>query len=284
MPIRTSLKIDIDQRGQGIPPCQRDSVENLRAKAFALQERFDLAEQTAILLDEMLGDDDESVGNAVNNTYEAMAFARLRYQLFRMLTVDIWACILDTGKNAASVRSILKILRKKERMDAIRAYYTDRTALTVKVEVYGDDEIPAEYVESEEARTIQQSVDDSLASMDAQWAEIDKESNLLDSVDAERLVWARHNSTAHFRASPTGLIALDDDPVDGQGIPIGTGKLNWNEPIHYLERVRPFVYNVFGIVTATSWPGGDALSRFYAKSFWDRFKNGRTDLEPPATF
>jgi len=284
MPITTSLKFDIDRRGQGIPPCQRNAVEDLRTKAFVLQKRFDLAEQTAILLDEMLGDGDESVGKAVDNTYEAMAFARLRFQLFRLLTVDIWACILDTGKNAASVRSILKILRKKEKMNAIRAYYTDRNAMTIKVEVYGDDEFPAEYVESEEARTIQRSVDDSLASMDAQWAEIDEASNLLDSVDAKRLVWARHNTTAHFRASPTGLIALDDDPVDGQGIPIGTGKLNWNEPIRYLEHVRRFVYNVFGIVTATSWPGGDALSRFYSKSFWDRFKNGRTDLEPPATF
>lgn len=284
MPIKTSLKFDTAQRGQGISQRQCDVVENLRAKAFALQKRFDLAEQTAILMDEMLRGDDESVGNAVDNTYEAMAFVRLQYQLFRILTVDIWACVLDTRKSAASVRSILKDLRKKEKMDAIRAYCTDRAAMTVQVEVYGDDEYPSGYFESEGDKVIQRSIDEKLASIDAQWSEIDNASNILDSVDAERLGWARHNTTAHFRASPTGLIALDDDPVDGQGKPIGSGKLKWDEPIHYLERVRSFVYNVFYIVTADSWSGGDALSRFYAQSFWDRFKNGRTDMEPPATF
>ena len=65
----TSLKMDTDQRGQGIPADKRKTVERLRSQAFAMQKHFDLTEHSALILGQCLGTADGSVAEAVNDTY-----------------------------------------------------------------------------------------------------------------------------------------------------------------------------------------------------------------------
>jgi hypothetical protein len=48
-----------------------------------------------------------------------------------------------------------------------------------------------------------------------------------------------------------------------------------------LSAVRPLAYDVFSLVTATSWSNG-GLPKVYARAFWDRFKNGKTSVVPGA--
>lgn len=268
-----SIEMDVDSRGRGIPDEQRKIVERLRSQAFAVQRHFQLAENSALILAESLGDDDSSVASAVDDTYEAHAFSILQAQLYRLLIVDLSAGVLDNNPRTGSVRAILKELRRDTTaLDALRAYYSDPTCLHVTVVGEGIDD---EFKEKQKKRAIKQSVQDSLQSMNDSWARIVKDSSVLNTDAAKRMLWARHKTTAHIERTETGVVAPEDDP------PFGEGKLTWDEPIKFFAEVRPFVYDVYSLITANHW-GDDHtdISRFYAKAFWDRFKNGSTDLEP----
>jgi hypothetical protein len=191
----------------------------------------------------------------------------------RLLVIDLSAAVLDPNPRTGSVKAILKELgRDTATLDALRAYYSDKSCLHVTIEGKGLD---AETVKRLKDQAIQRSSDDSLQAMNAQWERIDKGSNILDTAAAKRILWARHKTTAHIERTGTGVVALEDDP------PFGEGKLTWDEPIRFLAEVRPYVYDVYALITANHW-GDDHtdISRFYAKAFWDRFKNGSTDLEP----
>ena len=269
----TSITLDVETRGHGIPDGQRQLVERLRRQAFAVQKHFQLAENSALILDESLGDDESSVASAVDHTYEAHAFLTLRTQLFRLLVVDLSAAVLDKDPRTGSVQAILKELRREsEMLDALRSYYADTSCLHVTVEGKGLD---PEMLERLKRQAIQRSSEESMQTMDAQWERIDKGSEILNTDSAKRILWARHKTTAHIERTETGVVALDDEP------PHGEGKMTWDEPIRFLAEVRPYVYDVYALITANHW-GDDhtVISRFYAKAFWDRFKNGGTDLEP----
>ena len=269
----TSIKIDIDSRGHRIPDDQSEIVERLRSQAFAVQKHFDLAEHSALILAESLGDEESSVASAVNDTYEAHAFKILQTQLYRLLIVDLFAGVLDNNPRTGSVWAILKELKRDTTaLDAIRAYYTDPTCLHVTVVGEG---IDADFLEKQKVRAVKQSVQDSLQSINDQWARIEKDSSILNTDAAKWMLWARHKTTAHIERTETGIVALEDEP------PHGEGKLTRDEPIKFLAAVRPFVYDVYSLITANNWSDDHTnISRFYAKAFWDRFKNGNTDLEP----
>jgi len=221
----------------------------------------------------MIGSEKDDVATVVEHTYEAHTFVRLRMQLFRILIVDLWACVLDKNPHTGSIRSILKELRRDSKaLDALRAYYSDTTGLVV--EVAGDD-LEDEFIEQQKTATIQRHAEEAVQSFNERWCKVDEESTLLQSNDAKRMIWARHKATAHFERTPTGIVALDDDP------PYGKGKLTWDEPIKFLSKIRPYAYDVFLLLTANSWSSDFInVNQFYTRAFWDRFKNGTTDLEP----
>lgn len=266
-----TTKIETDERGNNISPDMRRCVENLRAQAYEIQRRLDLTEQTASILSEML-DPDNGVAESVDDTCEANAFVRLRLQLFRLLIVDLCAGVLDKDNRTSSIRAILKELRRDgTALESIKAYYADPTCLRVIVE--GKDLSP-EGIEAEKQRIIAKTVQATQDSISSQWARIDTDSTLLRGNNAKRILWARDKTIAHYEKSATGLIALDDDP------PYGDGKFTWDEPIRFFELVRPFVYGVIGLITSASWVDLPEINRFYARCFWQRFKNGSSDLEP----
>ena len=88
--------------------------------------------------------------------------------------------------------------------------------------------------------------------------------------------WARVKAIAHLERTDTGIVGLDGTP------PVGKGKLTYGEPVKFLATVRPYVYDVFNLITSTSWSESERIDRFYVQAFWDRFKNGYTKLEPPS--
>ncbi len=233
----TSISMDTDRRGQGIPANQRTVVKRLRSQAFAMQRHFDLAEHSALILEQSLGSEDGSIAESVNNTFEAHAFSILQTQLYRLLIVDVSACVLDKNPITGSVRAILKELRRDSiAMDALRAYYSDRTCLKATVE---GTNLNAATIERRTAEAIEKSVQESIDSIDRTWAGIDKDSSILNNDQAKRILWARHKTTAHIERTDTGVVALEDVP------PYGTGSLTWNEPILFFESVRSLVYDVY---------------------------------------
>jgi hypothetical protein len=270
----TDVKLDIDKRGSGISPQQREIVDRLRRQAFAVQRQFELAEHSAVILQEMLREDAGNVASAIDKTYEGNTFSVLGLQLFRLLIVDLYACVLDAHARTGSVRSILKELRRDSAaLDAIRAYYSDTAGLTVTVE--GRD-LTAELIEKVKCDALRRSREDSILSTNSLWQKVDSESTVLNTDEAKRICWARVKAIAHLEKTDVGIVGLDEMP------PFGTGKLTYGEPIAFLARVRPFVYDVFALVTSTSWANAEPIDRFYVQAFWDRFKNGRTDLTPPS--
>lgn len=260
----------LERRGDNVPASYRDCVDNMSKLAKEIQRRFELAEETAFLLEEMLGSE-SGVAECVENTYEGNAFSKLRFQLFRLLIVDICAAVLDSSRASVSIRTLLKQLSRNNAsaIDALKAYYADPRCLEVTVE--GED------LGENERATIRQGLidktcEESTRSIQSQWAEVQADSSILDCVGAKRVKWARDKVIAHYEKTSTALVALDDDP------PHGAGKLTWIEPIQLLRRLKPFTYNVIGLITSTSWDTG--YGQFYARAFWDRFKNGATDLQP----
>lgn len=270
----TATKIDLDRRGATLEPPVRQLAESLRRQAFAVQQRFEIAEQSALMLDQML-DAELNVSAAVNNTYEAHAFNTLRLQLFRLLVVDLYAAVLDPDPRTSSVRALLKQLRRdSSSLDALKQYYGETGCLDIEVRGEG---ITADFVETERARVLEQHSEQEIRRIDDQWAAIEDGSKILISDAAKRIKWARSEVVVHFQKKEDGLVALDDDP------PCGEGKLTWGEPIAFLRRVRPYVYDVYLMLTANSWDSESTdISRFYCRAFWDRFKNGTTDLQPRA--
>ena len=273
----TSIKIDTERRGQAIAEAQLISVERLRRQAFAVQAQFELAQHTAVILEEMLRDDDGNVGSALENTYEGNMFARLRLQLFRLLIVDLYACVLDSHKKSGSVRAILKELRREPAIrEALWGYSCDPSSLTVTVENTNGVEDEAA-IEAVKVNALRRAYEDSVRSMDALWNTV-QDCGVLRSTDAKRMAWARVKAVAHLERTDNGLVLLDHEP------PFGEGELTFGEPIRFLRTVAPFVYDVFALVTANSWGDAEPLDRFYVQSFWDRLKNGRTNLKLPNSY
>jgi hypothetical protein len=105
---------------------------------------------------------------------------------------------------------------------------------------------------------------------------VDKDSAILGTDEAKRMCWARVKAVAHLDKTDSGIVALDDAP------PFGAGKLTWDEPVRFLSTVAPYVYDVFCLITATLWANADDVNLFHVRTFWDRFKNGHTELKPPS--
>lgn len=262
---------DEAKRGRALTDSQRDIAERLRAQGFELQRRFELAEYTAFLLSEML-DENSGVSRSLDNTYEAHAFATLRLQLFRVLVVDITACVLDASKGVGSVAAIIKELTTSQKaLAAIEAYYADPESLVATVE--GGD-LSARDIERRRAEAINGNVENSLRTIKKLWSAIkETQAAALENEPAQRMKWARDKLVAHFEKSTNGLIPLDATP------PVGNGPMMWLEPVTFLNAVRPIVYNTFCLVTSTTWDDERInIGNFYARTFWDRLKNGKTDL------
>lgn len=103
-------------------------------------------------------------------------------------------------------------------------------------------------------------------------SELPKIDEIIESKEAKRLKWARNKAIAHYETTVASVVALSDLP------PFGDGLLTWNEPIAFLRRVKPAMYEMFLFVLATSWSQGHFDA--YARAFWDRLANGRTDVRP----
>lgn len=269
----TSVKIDTNRRGAGAPKEHRELVGRLQAQAFELQNRFDSAEQTAMLLTEML-DGESDLHESLDNTYEAFAFNTMRLQLFRALVTDICACILDTHNKSGSIRRILAELRDDDALNAIKAYYADTTCVNVTISST-DEDLAAKYIERRRREELRTFAAEQLKWYEAEWPKIDMGATILEDVAAKRLLWARTKVIAHFDKTKSGLVGFSDEPD------VGEGPLLWSEPLDFIERVRPYVYSVIHFVTTNSWDESFRdLNRFYARAFWDRFTKGSTDLEP----
>ncbi len=250
---------------------QRKLAEKLRSWGYKAQERFKNAERTAIILEQMLK---ANIDVAIDGTYELHTFTPLRYQLFRMLIVDLYASVLDNNSRTASVKAILEELQKndKKAVSALRAYYSDASGLNMTVEGSGLDAHELEY-EKEEIRNrhSQNNAND----IDKLWDSVCNRKDVLDGHGAKRLKWARDKVIAHYETTENNLVALDDDP------PCGEGKLTWKEPIKFMDEIRSYVNNVFLLLTYTSFDSRSKnIHRFYSSAFWDRFKNGKSDLKP----
>ena len=255
--------MDVGSRGHGIPDEQREIVERLRSQVFAVQKHFDLAEHSALILAESLGDDDSSVASAVDNTSAAHGFSILQIQLYRLLMIDLSAGVLDTDCRTGSVWVILEELKRDTKaIDAIRAYYSDPTCLHI---TFVGEGLDPDFMEQQKEREIKKSVEESIQSINKQWAKIQEDfeyRSILETDAAKRVLWARNKTAAHIERTEVGIVALEDDP------PYGKGKLTWDEPIRFLAAVRPFVYDVYLLITANNW-GDDHtdISRFYARHF-----------------
>ncbi len=267
-----TTQLNTGLRGSAIPQNQREIVERLRTQAFAVQKRFELAERTAMILERMI-DPDTGAAAAIDQTYEAHSFSVLQFQLFRLLVIDICAAVLDDDQRTGSICAVLRELRRDSNaLDALRAYYSDTSGLTVTVDGpnLSDDE-----VEELKRELLARHAEEAVERINTQWDKVDSDSVILNSDEARRLKWARNKVIAHFEKSGDRLVALDDDP------PWGEGKLDWIEPIEFLDQLREHVYDVFLLITDNSWDTrGEGISKFYAAAFWDRFINGKTDMIP----
>ncbi len=268
----TSTSINNEKKGQGIPKEQLDLVKRLEGQMLEVQRRLDHAERIALLLDEMLNKD-SGLNEAIDGTYEAHIFNTLRYQLFRSLISDISAAVLDDDSRTGSIRSVLKELRRCScALDALKAYSSETTCLDIEVSGEGLSE-KDKTLEIERAK--KRHHQEGLTAIEERWKEVDAGSQILNTDAAKRIIWARNKVISHFDKTDEGLVGFDDIP------PYGTGKFTWREPIDFMESIREYAYEVFLLVTSTGW-SDDFIkaNRFYVRAFWDRFKNGTTELEP----
>ncbi len=239
---------------------------------FEVQRRLVHAERIAILLEEMLNKD-SGLNEAVTDTYEGHIFITLRYQLFRSLISDICAAILDKGNKTGSVRSALKELRRcSSALDALKAYNSEVACLDITISGGGLSEKDKELQTEQEKNRYR---NEQISIINDKWKKIDAESKILSSTAADRILWARNKVISHFEKNDNSLIGLNDMPPDG------AGPFTWREPIDFIENVREYVYEVFKLVTSTHWSDDfTKVDKFYVQAFWDRFKNGATDLKP----
>ena len=266
----TTIKINIETRGESIDSAKLDIAKKLINIAHELQRRFLLAEKSMLIFSELI--DNGPLFNSIENTYEAHVVETLMIQLFRILIVDLWGCVFDEDSRTGSVRSILKELRRCNcSLDALKAFYTDTECLEISFEGnITDDEI-----ELQKERIKKRHIEEQLESINREWEEINIGSGILDNVEAKRLKWLRHKIIVHYEKTGSGLHVYDDIP------PEGNGPISWIEPVDYFNNVRGYVYKVFYLLTSTSWSAKSTdIDTFYSKAFWDRFMNGRTELEP----
>ncbi|MDH5434450.1 MAG: hypothetical protein OEY19_10940, partial [Gammaproteobacteria bacterium] len=184
----------------------------------------------------------------------------------------LWGCVFDEDRRTGSVRSILKELRRCNcALDSLKAYYTDTECLDISFN--GD--ISDDEIELRKENIKKRYIKDALDTIDTKWDEINKESCILDSVEAKRLKWLRHKIIVHYEKTESGLHVYNDIP------PEGNGPITWMEPVEYFNSVREYVYKVFLLLTSNNWDKKSTdIDTFYSKTFWDRFMNGSTDLKP----
>jgi hypothetical protein len=269
MTVLTRITADAARFGEGMEKNRREIVERLRAQAFALQRNFDVAEDSAFLLEEVYQAGDDSVEAAVDGTYEGNAVSLLRSQLFRLLIIELHAAVLDETRESGSVARMIKKLREPGTVPAIQTYYSDAAAFKAEIEGLDDPLLAEAASKAAIAETVAQN-----SSVTAeQWDRIRAESAILSGDDAKRITWARHNVIAHVKRTWGGLASLNDIP------PYGDGPYRLDEPVRFLKRIKPFVYDVFDLVTLNRWRHG-SVAAMHARAFWDRFKNGKTNVGP----
>lgn len=247
----------------------RLAVLSFLSQAQALQSRFELVEKTATLLDQML-DAGTGLHESLDNTFEAHAFAVLRIQLFRVFTVDLCAAVLDSTRGSLSLAKMSNQLRLGSRTtDLLRAYYCEPTSFRVEVEA-------AHFSEQEKKiytdQLLMERINEERDKFNDRLMNLPDIDAITKSNEAKRLKWARDKAIAHYETTVSSAVALSDLP------PHGEGHLTWNEPILFLKRIKPVMYDVFLLVMATSWTRGYFDS--YAQAFWDRLANGRTEITP----
>lgn len=270
MAYSSTVKIDLEARGNSIDRNQREVAKKLINVAYELQRRFTLAEKSLLTFCELI--DNKPLYSSIEQTYEAHVVETLRIQLFRVLIVDLWGCVFDEDNRTGSVRSILKELRRCDcALSALKAYYSDTECLDISF--HGD--ISEEEKEYQIERLKTQHIEEQIGFIDSEWEQINSGSNILDSVEAKRLKWLRNKIIVHYEKTGSGLHVYNDIPPDGDGA------VTWMEPVIYFRAVREYVYKTFCLITSTSWDTQAAdIDRFYCKAFWDRFMNGRTELKP----
>lgn len=260
--------------GNSIDPEKQEIARRLISVAYELQRRFELAERSQLVFCELI--DNDRLNNSINHTYEAHVVQTLRLQLFRVLIVDLWGCVFDDDNRTGSVRSILKELRRDNfALDALKAYYSDTECLEIS--------FSGDISEDEKKYQVEilkkHYIEDQINLINREWDSIDRESNLLDNVQAKRLKWLRHKIIVHYEQTDSGLYVYNDTPPDGDG------PITWMEPVLYFRSVREYVYKVFLLLTLASWDTkATDIDSFYSKAFWDRFINGRTELKPTGIY
>ncbi|MBV1881538.1 MAG: hypothetical protein KUG82_07885 [Pseudomonadales bacterium] len=231
-----------------------------------------IAEKSMLGLKELIFD--AEISRKTENTYEAHVVATLRLQLFRILIVDLWGCVFDDDRRTGSIRSTLREIRRDDKvLEALKRYYSDSDCLDIVVEgVDNHSEIELHKVRAEENYSRK-----AIELIDSTWNDLDSNSSTLDTIQAKRLKWFRHKIVVHYEKTEHGLHGFEDEPPDGEG------PMLWREPIDYFATIRPYVYKLFLLITSTSWDSSSTdIERLYCKAFWDRFKNGSTNIETMA--
>ena len=267
----STSSVNYDRKGSFIPADQKARVVSLMGRAEELQYRFQQANRTARFL-ELTFDPGMGLNDAVKNSYEAHAYSSLQHQCFRSLVIDICACLLDQAKNISSIKKIIEDLSNGKLIDDLKAYHGERESYEVHVTSAERDLTENEVKEfTDYLRDKHQKRNENDVS--ELWKCIKKEKGILYGARANRLKWARDNVLAHYPKSEGRLLTLADEP------PFDGGAFTWIEPIRFLDDVRSLAYDVFTLITWTSW-GDDWVKhdKFYAMAFWGRFKNGKANL------
>lgn len=270
MAYSSTTTVNLKTRGDSVNPAQLETTKKLINIAHELQRRFSLAEKSLLTFCELI--DNEPLFKSIEQRYEGHVVETLRIQLFRILIVDLWGCVFDDDSRTGSVRSVLKELRRCNcSLDSLKAFYTDTDCLDISF----NGEITEEEMKYQVERLKNQHIDEQLESINKAWNEINKESGILDTVEAKRLKWLRHKIIVHYERTETGLHVYNDIPPDGEG------PITWMEPVIYFNSIRDYVYKVFQLLTSTSWDSSSTdIDTFYSKAFWNRFMNGQTELKP----
>jgi hypothetical protein len=241
---------------------------------------------TAQLFSETIGDAGREISSALGRSFEGNAFNVVRLQLYRLLILDTCAAFLDGDKRSGSIRAVIANLKSNQTLiDALRSYYGNPNAY--EITVTRSTEGPAlteKTIESAIAYERMQKQLDRIEHLDSIWLRIDAQAEVLDSVEANRLLWARDKTIAHWeKSTDNGELVLISDVPTRDGSPIGSGPLTIDEPLISLRKMLDVGYDLFELLTGVRWSLDFQRTRsFYARVFWDRFKNGRSEMKPPA--
>lgn len=291
--ITTSATINHGRRDKALAEEEFAKIRYLISHAMDLQRRLSLAEKTAPLLSEMLSRDNGLV-KSVSGTYEGHAFETLRMQLFRILIVDLYAAIFDTSSESGSLRKLIKLLKDEKTLECLRDYQCDTSFYDITVKkidfaTHGTDvtfeeiDLTGDDIASAKEEFLRRKKQEQIDHFEERWRGINDGSLILDSVAFKRIAWARNKLGAHFdKNGEAGLVAFDEAPKDRDGSALDGGTLTWGEPIELLHAVKGYAYDVFLFITSTYWGEGfEKKHQFFAQSFWERFKMGKSNLEPP---